>query len=346
MMLSIDLAHLTENPVIRWGYSWEMGSRFHVDDPRPEDHDKIRAFLTATGRLDFWPLTHHFLVEAPEHVSMVRDHAGGLRGYAIAVTPGATPAFARSDPVLGPRVDHARRLGRASSVLCRDVYDVAHTPGESPIPMLGMACILRAFRGNPRFAYLPIDRGFPGAVEFASALGAEHLPRLDARIAGTEVECHIIDYGLGGLLAAQREVVYREAGLPAPERAPDPASVHEVVRGALRSLNVPSALAASPLARGDGIDARAASVRELLEGAVDACFGQNPDEELMRAVLVRGYLDPAPNHELAADELSLSRSAYFRRLKLATERLSDYLETEQDLADRGSEAVAPRAIPG
>ena len=45
----------------------------------------------------------------------------------------------------------------------------------------------------------------------------------------------------------------------------------------------------------------------------------------MHHVLVRGYLDPAPSHEQAADELNLSRAAYFRRLKLACERLGQFL---------------------
>ncbi len=42
-------------------------------------------------------------------------------------------------------------------------------------------------------------------------------------------------------------------------------------------------------------------------------------------MLRRGYLDPAPTHEAAADELHLSRSAYFRRLRVATERLAEHL---------------------
>jgi hypothetical protein len=42
-------------------------------------------------------------------------------------------------------------------------------------------------------------------------------------------------------------------------------------------------------------------------------------------VLVRGYLDPAASHELAADELHLSRSAYFRRLKTASRRVAEHL---------------------
>jgi hypothetical protein len=42
-------------------------------------------------------------------------------------------------------------------------------------------------------------------------------------------------------------------------------------------------------------------------------------------VLVRGYLDPAPSHELAAKELNLSRAAYFRRLKQAVARIAAHL---------------------
>jgi hypothetical protein len=37
------------------------------------------------------------------------------------------------------------------------------------------------------------------------------------------------------------------------------------------------------------------------------------------------YLDPASSHEQAAHELNLSRAAYFRRLKLASERVAEYL---------------------
>ena len=39
----------------------------------------------------------------------------------------------------------------------------------------------------------------------------------------------------------------------------------------------------------------------------------------------RGYLDPAVSHEQAADELALSRAAYFRRLRAAAERIAGFL---------------------
>jgi hypothetical protein len=54
-------------------------------------------------------------------------------------------------------------------------------------------------------------------------------------------------------------------------------------------------------------------------------FGDDPTDRLLQVVLLRGYLDPAASHEAAAEELHLSRSAYFRRLKQAVERLAEYL---------------------
>lgn len=43
-----------------------------------------------------------------------------------------------------------------------------------------------------------------------------HLTELDAVIGRQAVECHRIDYGPGGLLAAIRAIVYAELGLAAP----------------------------------------------------------------------------------------------------------------------------------
>jgi AAA ATPase domain len=99
----------------------------------------------------------------------------------------------------------------------------------------------------------------------------------------------------------------------------------DVVRDALRCLHVPAELARSPLARGYGLAQRAASVRTLIREAAEHAFGDSHDERLLRRVLVRGYLDPAPSHELAAAELHVSRATYFRRLKVASERVTAYV---------------------
>ena len=99
----------------------------------------------------------------------------------------------------------------------------------------------------------------------------------------------------------------------------------EAVREALRNFRVPHELARSPLASGEGLDERAESVRLILRDAAERAFGDNENEKLLRRVLIRGYIEPAPSHEQAAIDLSLSRAAYFRRLRAAAERVAEYL---------------------
>jgi hypothetical protein len=132
------------------------------------------------------------------------------------------------------------------------------------------------------------------------------------------------------VLGLQRDVVDLELGLAPPppgEVAPGAVVDVEVVRDALRNLAVPAALARSPLARGVGTDERAASVRRLLTEASERAFGDTDNERLLRQVLIRGYLEPGPNHEDTARRLHLSRAAYFRRLRTAAERVADHLST-------------------
>ena len=70
-------------------------------------------------------------------------------------------------------------------------------------------------------------------------------------------------------------------------------------------------------------------------------FGDADGERLLASVLTRGYLDPAPSHEVAANELNLSRAAYFRRLKQASERLAEYLAGTAGL---GAESAVPSGV--
>jgi hypothetical protein len=215
-------------------------------------------------------------------------------------------------------------------VIWRDVVDLTGDPDSGVIAMLGMAGILRAARGNPRYAYLVINPAWPQAVAFSKALGAVHVPELDVERGGGPIECHVVDYGPGGLLAAQRDLVYKEIGLRPPRLSdPELSDPLELVRTCLRHFDEPHKLAASPLAYGTTIEERAESVRSMLRRAVDAGFGSRPADRLTRDVLVRAYIEPAASLELAAEELHLSRSAYFRRLKQATERLATYVSATQ-----------------
>jgi hypothetical protein len=140
-------------------------------------------------------------------------------------------------------------------------------------------------------------------------------------------------------LNAAREATAAEPSPLAARVGADEIDFAESVRDALRDFKLPHRLATNPLAgAGASMEERADSVRDRLRAAADAAFGPSPGEQLMRSVLVRGYLDPAPSHEEAADELHISRSTYFRRLREATDRLAEYLETA---AQSGS--VEPRA---
>lgn len=319
VLLSIDLAHLVENDTIRWGYSWEGSARHRIDDLRPGDSEAIGEQLRGRGHEDLYVWARRFFEEAPGRVAVARDGDDCLCGYQISVTPNNVPPFASEHPLLAPWVEHARAR-TSEAILWSESVDFTNDPRSGVQALLGMAGILRSGLDNPRLAYLPISPRMPRAAQFSAALGAAHVETLDRELAGVQIECHVIDYGPGGLLGAQRDVVYRELGLEPPGDIGE-----SEVREALRNLRNPHKLARSSLGRGEGTAARAAHVRALIEDARERAFGETDEERLLQRVLVRGYLDPAASHELAADELHLSRSAYFRRLKAASRRVAEHL---------------------
>lgn len=330
VLLAIDLGEIVENPGVRWGFSWAGADRYRIDDLREGDAEALRDMLAARGAIGWWEHARPFFERAPEYVAITRDAEDRPVGYTTAVTPRNAPAFADEDPMLGPWLAHARELTpRGNAVLWRDSIDLTDDPRGGVRPMLGMAGVLRSGLANPRYAYLPINPRLPGALEFSRACGARHLPELDAEVAGARIECHLLDYGPGGLLGFQRDAIYRECGFPPPSTPRADPVVAEQVRDALRNFHVPGELARSELAHGRTPEERVASVRALIESAVERAFGDTPDERLLREVLVRGYLEPGTSHELIAHELHLSRATYFRRLRAAAERVAD------DIAARG-----------
>jgi len=333
VLLSIDLAHLVESDTIRWGYSWDGNARHRIDDLRPGDSEAIAALLSRRGHRALYTGATRFFEEAPGRVAVARDADDRLCGYQISVTPANAPRFANDHSLLGPWLEHARARTSAA-ILCSEAVDLTGEPRSGVQALLGMAAILRSGLDNPRLAYMPINPRLPGALAFSAALGAEHVQELDRHVAGIQIECHLLDYGPGGLLGAQRDVVYRELGLEPPgEAAGPPVAIDESqVREALRNLGNPHKLARGPLGRGALPQERAAHVRALIEDARERAFGETDDERLLERVLVRGYLDPAPSHEAAANELHLSRSAYFRRLKAASRRVAEHLNAQNPAA--------------
>lgn len=217
-LLIIDMAHLVENPVAKWGFGWEGDTGYRLDAVRPFDADRLEQGLSTSRNVDWWRLTKRFFVEAPDRVAVVRDLKDNIRGYMACMSLATAPAFASADPLMGPWLAHAREhADEGESVLWHAAVDFT---GQGKVQaMLGVAGVLRCGSPNPRFAYLPIDRSYPGAVAFATAIGAEHHAELDVEVGGMQVECYRLDYGPGGITAFLRSQVYAEIGLPAPDPA-------------------------------------------------------------------------------------------------------------------------------
>jgi len=325
MRFTRDLQHLVQDPAIRWGFAWDASGRYRIDSPRAGDVDEIAA---GGGRaaLEWLHSGQRYFAQAPERVTVVRGQDDAVAGYGIAVTPANAPRFVEEDPVLGPRVRHAREhFPGGDAVIWRQAIDLTHARVSQVTALIGMAGIIGSGLENPAAAYLPIARTDAAAQAFSAACGATGIEELAAELGGVVAECHLLDYGPGGLLAAQRATVYRELGLPAPPPPRAPLRFEEV-RDALRHYGSPAALAAGPLAPEQGtLAARARCARERIDAALRDGFGPSREDQQLREALVRGYIEPAPTHELAARELNLSRTAYFRRLRHAVERVAAQL---------------------
>ncbi len=217
-LLIIDMAHLVENPLMKWGFGWEGDVGFRVDSVRDFDANWIERQLKVGQNLEWWQLTRRFFESAPDRVAVVRDLQDAICGYMACMSLGTAPGFAKTDPLIGPWLAHARRhLGEGESVLWHAAVDFT---GQGKVQaMLGVAGVLRCGVSNPRFAYLPIDASYPGALAFAEAIGAEHHTELDVEVGGMVVECHRLDYGPGGISAFIRAQVYTELGLQPPQPA-------------------------------------------------------------------------------------------------------------------------------
>lgn len=325
-LLIVDMAHLVENPMIRWGFGWDGNVGVRIDVVRPGDADKAEHGPGNSPDWLWWRLSRKYFAEATARVAIARD-GDGICGYMVCMSLATAPGFAYSDPLTGPWLAHARQnAALGDSVLWQSAVDFT---GEGKVQaMLGIAGVLRSGAVNPRFAYLPIDDRLAGAVEFAKAIGASHLADLDVSLDGLTVQCYRLDYGPGGLFALVRDQIYAELGLPRPTQSPaqpQPTADLEMVRDVLRNFRVPRELARSPLAQGSTVQERAESVRSLVRAAAMAAFGDSATERLLYSVLVAGYLEPLRSHEEAASKLCMSRAAYFRRLRTAVERLAEQM---------------------
>jgi hypothetical protein len=332
--LVIDLAELVEDPALRWGFGADAARVLRPDALRPGELDAPPEHVRARAGEAWWTTTRALAAAAPEHFVVARDHHDALCGVAIAATPrGASPA-ALADPYFGHWLQHAaEHVPDGNALVWRDALDLtADERGDLAsrvLAVINTGTILRSGLANPRCFYLPISPVNTASLEFARRSGARRIDGLDVLVGDVVHECHVIDHGPGGVLGGLRATIYAELGLPRPpDHGKDLASratplTEDDVRQALRDLDRPTALAASPVAALAG--PAPGAIRELLIRAMTESFGAGPDEELLRDIAFAAYAGRASAHEDVAFALHVSRATYFRRLRQATDRICDYV---------------------
>jgi hypothetical protein len=87
-LISIEMAHLIENPAIRWGFGWEGSIDYRIDDLAPGDAERVAELLESRRFGAWWSITRRFFEEAPERVAIARDRDDRLSGYLVCMTPG------------------------------------------------------------------------------------------------------------------------------------------------------------------------------------------------------------------------------------------------------------------
>jgi hypothetical protein len=316
--MSADLQHLVADPDVRWGFASDVGNRYRIDTIRAGDAETIGSILEAVGAGEWWAITRVFFERHPEHCGVARDAAGRIGGYYIAAAPNWAPAASENDPLLGPWLRYARHeLSTTSAVIWREAIDLTGEMGEVT-SLLGAGGLIATGVANPRYGFLPISPVIPAARMFSEALGARHVPELDVHSHGQDLECHLVDFGSGGLLGFQRDWIYRETGAAAPSI--DVADIDPT--RLLRYLREPGELAFGPAWLGDTPAERLVGLKARVAAALGV-FASSDDDRLARTIIETAFLDEVASHEAIARRLHLSRSAYFRRLQAASFRVGE-----------------------
>lgn len=327
--VALDLAEVVGDPEVRRFWGMSGGSGVRADGLREGDGERIRQLLQAGGIGAWWWSTRDVLDAVPDRVVVARDDAGRIVGYSIAVLAAAAPDGLVGDPVLGPWLAHARAAGPIGDiVIWRDALDLraavpdSHASGVQAI--LNTHGLMRSGATNPRRAYLPVTRGHAMAESFARRIGGVREPSLTVASGARTVDCWIVDFGLGGLVGAQRALVDGELGRAEPTRPADPRldpAPAAVALALLDALGDPVALAAHPLATGGTVGERAASAVALAERWMGQAFTPGPAGDVERAIVRAGLYDDGRTRGQVAEDLGLSRTTFFRRLKLARRQL-------------------------
>jgi AAA ATPase domain len=304
---------------------------------RRDEHDQVLSMTERSMGPASARTAGEWLAEVPENLSVVRG-SDGVAGFAYHVFHPSGSTMEAKDPVTravlehvaregpvrpGEQVDIARFLaGRQDGQ--RDMYAVLAGAASSLIAWVSLplawsfVVVVDLDYWGPFFEYLAFTRQLE-----VEAGGVRHV------LYGNDWRRFPVDTWLD--LMNEREHSGGTGPPPASLLRPPPLDrvrFAAAVRSALRDLNRPDRLAASPL-MGASLAAApggpsAERLRVNLEDAV-ACLGDDPKGEQLRAVLQRTFVRAAPTQEAAAAVLGMPFSTYRRYLAKALEQVTDLL---------------------
>ncbi len=101
-LLIIDMAHLVEDPLMKWGFGWEGDVGYRVDSARDYDVSRLERELKVSQNADWWHLTSRYFTDSPDRVAVVRDVKDNICGYMACMSVATAPGFAWTDPLIGP----------------------------------------------------------------------------------------------------------------------------------------------------------------------------------------------------------------------------------------------------
>ena len=220
--ISLDLAHLIDDPAIRWGFG--EGFRTHrLDDVRDGDAEVLHARLEATGDHDHWCRVAPYLRDAPDRVTVLRDHRDRLTGFTVTITPAHAPRCVEDDPLLSAWLAHARRQPDADdTVLWLCATNFEDDPEGRAQGLLGLAGFLKSRLARVRRCYLPDHARFAGRAGVQPCGGgrAPRRARPSRRARGHRVPHRGLRARRCTRRAARRRV-RRGRGRPWPRRGSD-----------------------------------------------------------------------------------------------------------------------------
>ncbi|GAA3600427.1 hypothetical protein GCM10022235_85460 [Kribbella ginsengisoli] len=330
-LAAADLAYLIDSPVIRWGFRLEAASRYRATGARRGDRDLIDARMSHHDLADWWNLSRLYFEDPGTTVIVARDNNSAPVGYAIGFVPARLDGnILTGDPIGAACVAHAHDMVAATETLVwRDTTVLPReSSGRRPTDLYGhlnMALALRAPMPNLRHAIILAFGRESRVHAICREAGGRLVPKLHWLVNGREVSCYHIDWGPGGFHSAERDLVYRELQIVAPNRQTTADDVREALDGFLSD----HALADSPLAVGTNDTDRTASARAVLRSAAEFALAGSPHAAQLRFIVDRRFFTTREPHARLARALMVSRATYFRRLEEAIDRIATYVVSQQ-----------------